>query len=70
MLRQIDIDESEARRTAALEGIIVILGLAVPGVLLTRQLYESTQTANQLVGVMICHQPSFFRPGSAASGEK
>jgi hypothetical protein len=40
MLRRSDIEESEARRTNASMGLIVILLLAIAGVLLVRELRE------------------------------
>ena len=47
MIRQIEIEESEARCTAALMGLIVILGLAIAGVAILRGLEQSIHLPTQ-----------------------
>jgi len=45
MIRQIEIDECEARRTGALMGMAVILALAIFGVVVLRSLEQTTHPA-------------------------
>jgi hypothetical protein len=49
MLRHSDIEEGEARRTAASMGLIVILLLAIAGVWLVRELREKAQLEDCLM---------------------
>jgi hypothetical protein len=49
MLRQSDIEEGEARRTAASMGLIVILLLAIAGVWLVRELRLKSQIEDCLM---------------------
>ena len=42
MIRQIDIDQGAARRTAALMGMVIILALAIFGVIVLRGLQQTT----------------------------
>ena len=66
MLRQSDIEDGEARRTAASMGLIVILLLAIAGVWLVRELREKAQIEDCLMqGRRTClpieipsHQPN------------
>ena len=48
MIRQIEVEQGAARRTAALMGLIVILSLAIPGVVVFRGFERSTHLPGNL----------------------
>jgi hypothetical protein len=62
MLRQIEIEEGEARRTAALMGTALILALAVVGVMLMRGLSENSRFEDRLMRMNSCSQTYRFEP--------
>jgi hypothetical protein len=62
MIRQIEVEEGEARRTAALMGLVVILRLAIPGVMVMRGLEQSFQIPDQSrTNVCETNKPAWVR---------
>jgi hypothetical protein len=63
MLRQIEIDQLEAKRTAALMGLALMLALAVGGIILMRDLRSQSLMIDKLLIDSVCHQSSPFGVG-------